>query len=73
LLDENAGECIMKDGIVEINRACMTSDVVVYLCPIVFGQFSANIKFALDRWLAQYASVLHHKGGWLHDALATLS
>ena len=45
------GECIMKDGIVEINRACMTSDVVVYLCPVVFGQFSANIKFALDRWL----------------------
>lgn len=45
------GECIMKDGIVEINRTCMTSDVVVYLCPVVFGQFSANIKFALDRWL----------------------
>ena len=41
----------MKDGIVEINRACLTSDVVVYLCPVVFGQFSANIKFALDRWL----------------------
>ena len=45
------GECIMKDGIVEINRACMTSDVVVYLCPIVFGQFSANMKSAIDRWL----------------------
>ena len=45
------GECIMKDGIVEINRTCMTSDVVVYLCPIVFGQFSANMKFAIDRWL----------------------
>ena len=45
------GECIMRDGIVEINRACMTSDVVVYLCPIVFGQFSANMKYAIDRWL----------------------
>lgn len=45
------GECIMRDGIANINRACMTSDVVVYLCPIVFGQFSANMKYAIDRWL----------------------
>jgi multimeric flavodoxin WrbA len=45
------GECIMKDHIQDINRACMTSDVVVYFCPVVFGQFSANIKSAVDRWL----------------------
>jgi len=45
------GECVMRDGITEINRACMTSDVVVYLCPVVFGQFSANMKYAIDRWL----------------------
>jgi multimeric flavodoxin WrbA len=45
------GECIMKDSIVEINRTSMTSDVVAYLCPIVFGQFSANIKYVIDRWL----------------------
>lgn len=45
------GECIMRDGIVEINRNCMTSDAVVYLCHVVFGQFSANMKYAIDRWL----------------------
>ena len=45
------GECVMKDGIAEINRACMQSDVVVYFCPVVFGQFSANIKSVIDRWL----------------------
>ena len=45
------GECVMKDGIAEINRACMRSDVVVYFCPVVFGQFSANIKSVIDRWL----------------------
>lgn len=45
------GECIMRDGIVEINRNCMTSDVVIYLCPVIFGQFSANMKYAIDRWL----------------------
>ena len=45
------GECAMKDGIAEINRVCMNSDIVVYLCPIVFGQFSASMKSAIDRWL----------------------
>ncbi len=45
------GECIMKDHIREINDTCMKSDVVIYLCPVVFGQFSANMKSAIDRWL----------------------
>jgi hypothetical protein len=45
------GECVIKDDIGSINRAVMNSDVVVYLCPIVFGQYSANIKNAIDRWL----------------------
>ncbi len=45
------GECVIGDDIANINRAMMTSDVVVYLVPVVFGQFSANIKYALDRWL----------------------
>ncbi len=45
------GVCIMKDQIAAINRECMTSDAVIYLCPVVFGQFSANIKSAIDRWL----------------------
>lgn len=45
------GECSMKDGIAAINRACMESDVVVYFCPVVFGQFSTSIKSAIDRWL----------------------
>jgi len=45
------GECVMKDGMAEINQKCMNSDIVVYLSPIVFGQFSANIKNVIDRWL----------------------
>ena len=45
------GECVISDDIANINRAMMTSDVVVTLVPVVFGQFSANIKYALDRWL----------------------
>ncbi len=45
------GECVIGDAMAEINRTYMNSDVVVYLCPVVFGQFSANLKNAVDRWL----------------------
>jgi len=45
------GECVIHDDITNINHAMMNSDVVIYLCPVVFGQFSANIKHAIDRWL----------------------
>lgn len=45
------GECVINDSMTEINRAFMTSDIVFYLSPVVFGQFSANIKNAVDRWL----------------------
>jgi len=45
------GECVMNDGIGEINRSSINSDLVVYLSPVVFGQFSANIKNVIDRWL----------------------
>lgn len=45
------GECVIGDLISELNRKQMNSDVVLFLTPLVFGQFSANIKNVLDRWL----------------------
>lgn len=45
------GECVINDGIAELNRREMNSDLVIFLTPVVFGQFSANIKNAVDRWL----------------------
>lgn len=45
------GECIINDNMAQINRTFNSSDVVVYLSPIVFGQYSPNIKNAIDRWL----------------------
>jgi multimeric flavodoxin WrbA len=45
------GECVIKDSMGEINRDSMQSDVVAYLVPVVFGQYSANMKNALDRWI----------------------
>ena len=45
------GECIYNDMMSQINRSTVNSDVVVYLSPVIFGQVSANIKNALDRWI----------------------
>lgn len=45
------GECVISDSMAQINRTFNSSDVVVYLSPIVFGQYSPNIKNAIDRWL----------------------
>jgi multimeric flavodoxin WrbA len=45
------GECVIKDKMTEINECFINSDVVIYLCPVVFGQYSANMKNAIDRWL----------------------
>jgi multimeric flavodoxin WrbA len=42
------GECIIDDMMSKINRNYINSDVVIYLSPIIFGQFSANIKNSLD-------------------------
>ena len=45
------GECVIDDMMSRINRSFVNSDTVIYLSPIIFGQFSANIKNSLDRWL----------------------
>ncbi|MBE0601191.1 MAG: flavodoxin family protein [Firmicutes bacterium] len=45
------GECVIRDAMADINRGTMQSDVAVYLTPVVFGQYSANMKNALDRWI----------------------
>ena len=45
------GECVIGDSMAALNSREMNSDVVIFLSPVVFGQFSANIKNAVDRWL----------------------
>lgn len=45
------GECVIQDEMQELDRCYMNSDAVVFLSPVVFGQFSANIKNAVDRTL----------------------
>lgn len=45
------GECVISDEMAELDRRYMNSEAVVFLSPVVFGQFSANIKNAIDRTL----------------------
>ncbi|AET69625.1 NADPH-dependent FMN reductase [Desulfosporosinus orientis DSM 765] len=45
------GECVINDQMTQINQRVMNSDIVIYLSPIVFGQFSPNIKNVIDRGL----------------------
>ncbi|MDV3428370.1 MAG: flavodoxin family protein [Bacillota bacterium] len=45
------GECVIQDGMKKINNSFVNSDAVIYLSPVIFGQFSANIKNAVDRWI----------------------
>lgn len=45
------GECVINDSMSQINSTFNNSDVVIYLSPIIFGQYSPNIKTVIDRWL----------------------
>ncbi len=48
---QKPGECMISDLMDDINRKTMNSDVVITLSPVIYGQYSANIKNALDRWI----------------------
>ncbi len=64
------GECVINDAMAEVNRNTMTSDVAIYLCPIVFGQFSANLKNAIDRWIPNMLPFFESRpdGSTMHPA-----
>jgi multimeric flavodoxin WrbA len=64
------GECVLQDSLANINRKMMLSDFVVYLCPVVYGQFSPNIKTAIDRWLPNMLPffITRRDGSTMHPA-----
>ena len=64
------GQCVRKDSMDGINRAMINSDVAVYLVPLVFGQFSANMKSAIDRWLPNVLPFFYIRqdGATMHPA-----
>jgi multimeric flavodoxin WrbA len=64
------GECVIRDSMAEINRAAMASDVMIYLVPVVYGQFSANMKNAIDRWIPNILPlfIIKPNGDTMHPA-----
>lgn len=47
------GECVIKDNMIDINKKIISSDVVIFITPIIFGQYSCNIKNVVDRTLGK--------------------
>lgn len=67
---KSPGECVIKDMAARINEKYVNSDVVIYLSPLIYGQFSANIKNALDRWLPNILPffIQRQDGSTIHPA-----
>ena len=47
------GECVIKDKMIDINKKITNSDVVIFITPIIFGQYSCTIKNVVDRTLSK--------------------
>lgn len=47
------GECVIKDKMAEINKKIIGSDVVIFVTPIIFGQYSYSMKNVIDRTLCR--------------------
>jgi multimeric flavodoxin WrbA len=47
-----AEACILKDEMTPVYEAIREADVVVFASPVYFGEFSGQLKLALDRFYA---------------------
>ncbi len=45
------GTCVMKDDSAKIDKALVSSDLLIFLTPITFGGYSSELKKAADRML----------------------
>ena len=52
--------CVQKDDMAEINKAFMSSDVVVFASPIYLWTISGPLKTAVDRLCAELRSLGYH-------------
>jgi multimeric flavodoxin WrbA len=64
------GECVIDDKISYLNKAYINSDVTIILSPVIFGQFSANIKNLRDRWIPNILPFFERRpdGSTIHPA-----
>ncbi|MBW9172469.1 flavodoxin family protein [Clostridium estertheticum] len=57
------GECVIDDSLNSINKAYVNSDLAIYLTPVVFGQYSSNIKNVVDRFIPTVLPFFEKKNG----------
>ncbi|MDZ4133917.1 MAG: flavodoxin family protein [Dethiobacteria bacterium] len=64
------GECVIDDKMTYLNKASINSDVTIFLSPVIFGQFSANIKNVRDRWIPNILPFFEKRpdGSTIHPA-----
>lgn len=48
---KSPGVCVLRDGMELVIDQFINSQKVVFLSPVIFGQFSSNIKLAMERLL----------------------
>lgn len=65
---QTPGECIIKDYARDVAQKNIQSDFLVYLSPIVYGGYSAELKKAMDRSISLispffrvYHNEIHHE------------
>ncbi|OHD10256.1 MAG: hypothetical protein A2086_00650 [Spirochaetes bacterium GWD1_27_9] len=46
---KGTGECCIKDLMFEINKRIIDIDIIFYITPIIFGQYSSTIKNITDK------------------------
>ena len=63
------GECLIKDAAGDITRAYLTSDLAVFVTPVVFGGYSSELKKVLDRSICFALPDLKEIGGETHHPL----
>lgn len=65
---QTPGECIINDFARDVNQKMINSDYLIYLSPIVYGGYSAELKKAIDRSISLispffrvYHNEIHHE------------
>lgn len=56
----NAGQCIQKDDMEQVNDAYIEANVIVFASPMFWGTFSGQLKTCIDRLYAVLKRIDHN-------------
>ncbi|MBU3093589.1 flavodoxin family protein [Clostridium sp. CF011] len=57
------GKCVIEDSLNSINESYVNSDLVIYLTPVIFGQYSSTIKNVMDRFIPNVLPFFEESNG----------